>query len=1227
MSLSEAFRKTGPRGRIALWAAYAVYALVVISLVVVPALEQGYVDTIQGAMDDYYEYDLAFYSDGTIKYYTVERHDAGAMARITLNYSSQSNVLNIERSENVKRLEIDCREMFRGKAMEIFGRDPVSDTNLYKQFFILAEGGRFTVNVHADDVIEELRFKDAPMPYEVRVDNLELWRQNDHANVSYQYDYDGLVITNVPQGDSTVVIDFQSPLGNDPPTAVIDAPSTGKVGVPVTFDASASTDGGTIELYQWDFGEGNFSTDAVAQHTYAQAGTYDVILSIRDDDMQVRHQNHTITVVVDTLAPEGALLNPLDGELLSDVGYAIEVRDLGVRTDDDVVSALLQVRDATGWFIPGEQTHDPWVPGIGTVVHWDTHSIPDGAYDFRVLLGDDAGNEGATTSTRASVDNTNPIADAGSDGQVDEKTLYTFDGSASHDPGNEGAANKGITNFTWFFGDGAQGWGPRPKHTFDQGGLYANTLIVWDAGGNFNVDVVNVTVRNVVDDPPVISAFSNRKVHWGSDYRLDVGPYISDPDTDSDDLTVTTSDPGYIDVTNFNLTINYPQSMVGQSRSVTLSVADEHGTTEYTFLVDVTNNYPPEALGMADVTFQEGTTYALPGSLDDFFSDADGDALDYAPLQTDFVKVEIEGDALDISTFQPYWSGEDTVTIRARDPSGAIVEDTIRVTVTPYNYVPRIEGVPDPIYIPYDFEFPLDLSPYLWDDDPIEYLDVASDRNWTSVAGQVLRFHYNATWDGTPFELPLTLTVDDGELQASLTIQVNVSANMPPTLITPIRNVTLWEDNNNTRVGAALADAFDLSSFFSDSDGSITRWVAVSKDGNLTVNVTAAGKVSFQSVENWHGETLVTFGAQDDFGAVRWDTITVVVESVNDAPTHTAFPREILTITEGGIWTIDLNQYFGDVDGDVLTYTCNNDDVEIDVWSGIATWRPGNATSLTGVVFTASDGQAEVSSAPLDVEVLVRQKTSPFTWLLVALIAAIGGAGAVLAYRTLKYRYYVKEVFLLSNVGGLLLSHVSAGDTRTVDEMIVGGMLSAVQDFVKDSFASGGQQASVEGLDVSVKDDARGLGRLEYEDFQIIIERGQWAYLAVVIEGYDSPKLRKRMQLVLGEVETQYGDVLSDWDGDMDKIRGTTAIVAALIPESDAGPAVAAEEPVEEVAGPAAAGKEVAAETAEKEPEEQAAEEAEAYECPDCQASLTGSETSCPSCGQEFASEEETDRR
>lgn len=52
----------------------------------------------------------------------------------------------------------------------------------------------------------------------------------------------------------------------------------------ITFDASESTDDGEIVAYDWNFGDGETAQDEVVEHHYPCAGTYNVVLTVTDDD-------------------------------------------------------------------------------------------------------------------------------------------------------------------------------------------------------------------------------------------------------------------------------------------------------------------------------------------------------------------------------------------------------------------------------------------------------------------------------------------------------------------------------------------------------------------------------------------------------------------------------------------------------------------------------------------------------------------------------------------------------------------------------------------------------------------------------------------------------------------------------------------------------------------------------------------------------------------------------
>ena len=69
--------------------------------------------------------------------------------------------------------------------------------------------------------------------------------------------------------------------GQKAPTADF---STSISALSVTFNNLSTDRDGTIESYQWDFGDGNSAKNANPSHTYASPGTYSVTLTVTDND-------------------------------------------------------------------------------------------------------------------------------------------------------------------------------------------------------------------------------------------------------------------------------------------------------------------------------------------------------------------------------------------------------------------------------------------------------------------------------------------------------------------------------------------------------------------------------------------------------------------------------------------------------------------------------------------------------------------------------------------------------------------------------------------------------------------------------------------------------------------------------------------------------------------------------------------------------------------------------
>ena len=113
--------------------------------------------------------------------------------------------------------------------------------------------------------------------------------------------------------------------------------------------------------------------------------------------------------------------------------------------------------------------------------------------------------------------------------------------------------------------------------------------------------------------------------------------------------------------------------------------------------------------------------------------------------------------------------------------------------------------------------------------------------------------------------------------------------------------------------------------------------------------------------------------------------------------------------------------------------------------------------------------------------------------------------------------YRVEQAFLVHAETGLLLEHVAASDLSVPDADLISSMLSAIQDFVRDSFHPG---------------EGGMLRTFSVGDHTVQVEAGPRALLAVVIKGQAPDEVLRRQQNVLETVHLEFAGPLADFNGD-----------------------------------------------------------------------------------------------
>lgn len=284
--------------------------------------------------------------------------------------------------------------------------------------------------------------------------------------------------------------------------------------------------------------------------------------------------------------------------------------------------------------------------------------------------------------------------------------------------------------------------------------------------------------------------------------------------------------------------------------------------------------------------------------------------------------------------------------------------DTKTASVTT-NTAPVITAIPDITFNEDAYNDSLNLSDYVSDSE-----DADSALTWTASNNvnvivainqttKKVNFTALANWSGSE---NIKFTVNDTSgLTANDTILVTVNAvNDAPTFNSSkqIANMTWPEDIINSSI--------NLTRHFYDIDSANLNFTATNT-ANVSIYIqNITGKVNITPNANWSGISYVVFTAIDGYGLTAIsNNITLNITPVNDQPTFTGtipqwkWPEDIANNS------LNLTQYFSDIDGDSLKYnftSASNITISINNNTGIVTLTPGgNFTGVRYTIFTAID--------------------------------------------------------------------------------------------------------------------------------------------------------------------------------------------------------------------------------------------------------------------------------
>jgi outer membrane protein OmpA-like peptidoglycan-associated protein len=128
--------------------------------------------------------------------------------------------------------------------------------------------------------------------------------------------------------------------------------------------------------------------------------------------------------------------------------------------------------------------------------------------------------------------------------------------------------------------------------------------------------------------------------------------------------------------------------------------------------------------------------------------------------------------------------------------------------------------------------------------------------------------------------------------------------------------------------------------------------------------------------------------------------------------------------------------------------------------------------------------------------------------------------------------YRVEQVFLIHRETGLVLNHLVAPSAPAQDADMVAGLLSAIQQFARDSFQPG---------------KTENLGNMTFDELQIRIVSGPNAVIAAAIRGHAPETYNLAMQETLEEVQRLYSSALVNFKGDPGPFRAAESQIARLL--------------------------------------------------------------------------------
>ena len=424
--------------------------------------------------------------------------------------------------------------------------------------------------------------------------------------------------------------------------------------------------------------------------------------------------------------------------------------------------------------------------------------------------------------------------------------------------------------------------------------------------------VLTVTPMN---DAPEIMLPDSMEFSEDGLLTIDFTPYLNDIDSDTS-LGLTASGNNHIDVAIESFMVTYTADTNWNGfEDIVFTIDDQNlrFTDSDTVRVNVLAvNDAPVITALDSVSIDEDNVATVNLSA----TDIENDDLTYSVSSAESnVTATVSNDTLTLTPSEN-WNGTADITVFVND---GFLSDTSSfvLTVNPVNDAPVV----------------IDMNVELEEDGNIEILLTGSDIDGDDLTISVINAPVNGTYADSIYTPNLNFTgtdslsylANDGFLNSDTgTVFITVTnTNDAPYVLQPIDDVIVDEDSDT--LSLLIDGVFDDIDILYGDTLSIT---AQSLNDDLITIGSDSNMVPFMVFAlNGNGETNVIVTATDLAGLSVDDTVHVIINAVNDAPSTFSLisPENVSTIiltneTLGDTLWFDWSESI-DVDGDSLSYT------------------------------------------------------------------------------------------------------------------------------------------------------------------------------------------------------------------------------------------------------------------------------------------------------------------